>query len=196
MREFKKQFIPKPNVIIPDSLKKPFRTKTELEIGAGNGEFCFQRAKNCPNTYVIAIEKSRGLFKAMLKRYQDQPLNNLWIFNTNAVWWITHFVAQNSLSKVYILYPNIYIKKQQANLRWFNRPFMSYLLTRLKINGELEIRTNNKAYYSECKIKLTNHKCITKIQDRCLLNSPSTAFEKKYIEQGHICQSLIYKRIF
>lgn len=194
-REFKTQFIPKPNLKVPDILIKPVDVPKELEIGSGNGDFAFQRAKNCPKSYFIAIEKSRTLFYKMLKKQQQNPLKNLWIFNTNAIWWITHFVAPQSLNKIYILYPNIYKKKRQVNLRWFNRPFMVYLLTCLKINGELEIRTNNKNYYLECKLKMKTYKNIINTQDLHIIDSPCTAFEKKYMLQKDICKSLIYKRI-
>ena len=198
MREFKKQFVPKPNLAVPVVLQTDTSTSMgrELEIGSGDGEFAFQRAKNCPDSYFIAIEKSRVLFNRMLRQYQEQPLSNLWIFHTNAVWWITHFVAQNSLNKIYILYPNIYIKLRQLNLRWFNRPFMFYLLACLNRAGELEIRTNEKNYYEECKLKMKNHKCVKKTQDFYLTGPPCTAFERKYMIQGQPCRSLIYTRVF
>ena len=196
MKEFKKQLVPKPNLIVPMFLQTNFSINKELEIGSGDGEFVIRRAKNCPDSYFIAIEKSRTLFNRMLKEYQKQNLPNLWIFHTNAVWWITHFIAENSLNKIYILYPNVYVKSRQFNLRWFNRPFMAHLLSCLQVNGELEIRTNKKVYYEECRLKMKNYRCIEKIQDLHLGGSPCTAFERKYMAQGQTCRSLIYKRLF
>ena len=196
MRNFKKQFVPKPKLAVPVFLQTDSSIDKELEIGAGDGEFAIQRAKSCPDSCFIAIEKSRTLFDRMLKKHQEQKVPNLWVFHTNAVWWITHFVAENSLNKIYILYPNVYIKSRQYNLRWFNRPFMAHLLTCLKVNGEMEIRTNEKNYYEECRLKMANYHCIKKIQDLNLGNAPCTAFERKYMAQGQICRSLIYKRVF
>ena len=192
MREFKKQSIPRPRLIVPVFLQKKTFINQELEIGAGDGEFAIQRAKNCPDSQFIAIEKSRTLFNRMLKQSQKQTLPNLWIFHTNAVWWIAHFVTRNSLSKIYILYPNIYIKSRHNNLKWFNRPFMSYLLSCLKSGGVLEFRTNKKNYYKECKLKMEKYSCMKKIQDFRLTDPPQTAFERKYMAQGQICHSLIY----
>ena len=194
MRIFKKQGVPKPNLNMPLFLQDPSIIK-ELEIGAGDGEFAFQRAKSRPHSHFIAIEKSRILFHRMIRRYKEQNLPNLWIFHTNAVWWVTHFVAQNSLNKVYILYPNVYVKSRQVNLRWFNRPFMSYLLSCLKLNGELEIRTNKKTYYEECILKMRGYHCIKKTQDFYLKGPPHTAFERKYMARGLLCRSLTYTKI-
>jgi len=196
MREFKRQFVPRPNLTVPLFLQTQSSTGKELEIGSGDGEFAIHRAKTRPDFHFIAIEKSRTLFNRMLGKYQKQPLPNLWIFHTNAVWWVTHFAGQNSLNKIYILYPNVYIKPRHFNLRWFNRPFMSYLLACLKPDGELEIRTNKKDYYGECKLKMKHYHFMQKTQDFCITNPPRTAFERKYMAQGQICRSLIYKRLF
>ena len=69
-------------------------SEKELEIGAGDGEFAFNRALARPDTQFIAIEKSRTLFRLLQKRQKTRPLPNLWIFHTNAVWWISHFVQK------------------------------------------------------------------------------------------------------
>ena len=212
MREFKKQFVPRPKLVVPllsqeNSSFTEGKTfsenifslagRKELEIGAGNGEFAIQKAKNCPNSHFVAIEKSRCLFNRMKKKYQIDPLPNLWIFHTNAVWWITHFVVQCSLDKIYILYPNTYKKSRQANLRWFNRPFMSHLLKCLKLGAELEIRTNEEHYYEECKLKMRNYPFVKKTQDFNLVKSPCTAFERKYmVHHKQVCRALVYTRLF
>lgn len=195
MREFQKQSVPKPNVEDPSFLKVNSHIYTELEIGSGNGEFAIQRAKKHPEHQFIAIEKSRTLFYQMQKKSCQYNFSNLWVVHTNAVWWVSHFVPEKSLNQVYILYPNIYIKSRQANLRWFNRPFMSYLLHCLVIGGQLEIRTNDDNYYQECKLKMENYDFIKKIQDFNLKNEPCTAFERKYMAQGQVCRSLVYKRL-
>ena len=169
-REFDKHSIPKPPLPPPGGLMSSSTLK-ELEIGAGDGEFAFHRAKTRPDIHFIAIEKSRTLFHRMQRQYQKQKLSNLWIFHTNAVWWITHFVPKNWLDRVYILYPNTYIKARQKNLRWCNRPFMAYLLERIKTGGTLEIRTNQKKYYEETKQKMRSYTNIKESQDLQLIPS-------------------------
>ena len=204
MKKFNEKLIPKPPVPPPLWLMSPLVPK-ELEIGAGDGEFALHRAKTVPHIHFIAIEKSRTLFHRMQMKCQQQKLSNLWLFHTNAVWWITHFVPTNSLNRIYILYPNTYIKARQKNLRWCNRPFMPYLLTRLKVNGTLEIRTNQKNYYEETKQKMRLYP-VTQTQD-LLLTADSkgprraippirgeTAFERKYRARSQNIWSLVYTK--
>ena len=173
----------------------------ELEIGAGNGQFAISKAKKNTFSHFIAIEKSRTLFHRMQNQCQKLKLPNLWIFHTNAVWWITYFVPKNSLNRVYILYPNTYIKVRQKNLRWCNRPFMSFLLERIKAGGTLEIRTNQKNYYEETKQKMLLYPHIEQMQisiskNKANKNTPplETAFEQKYRACGDTLWSLVWTK--
>ncbi len=171
MREFQFSSMPRPLSAPPAGLMSSSADK-ELEIGAGDGQFALRRAGERPDCHFIAIEKTRTLFERMQSQCHKTRRPNLWIFHTNAVWWITHFVPENSLNKIYILYPNPCIKNRQKNLRWFNRPFMPFLLKRLKTGGELEISTNNTNYYEECKEKMHCFPSVRQTQD--LLNQTGT----------------------
>ena len=195
MREFKVQNIPKPILdsenISPEKFKKGV---WDLEIGCGDGEFSFSRALCFPERQIIAIEKTKNKIKKV--KSKPQLPSNLRVFHTNAVWWVSHFLPEESLDRLFILYPNPYPKKRQENMRWVNRPFMSYLLKRLKIKGQVEIRTNKKFYYTELKEKMEKNFPMMKCcQDMQLNNIPSeTAFERKYKNQRSSCWSLRFLR--
>ena len=200
MRLFKAQKVPKPglNLKLPVFLtESALNRSVDLEIGAGDGEFAMKQAKKHPHTRFIAIEKSRTLYHAFLKQYKNQQPANLWVFHTNAVWFITHFIPEKSINKINILYPNIYPKTSQANLRWINRPFMSYLLSRLIPGGQLEMRTNSQPYYLEFKSKMQKEFSFMKnIKDACLKWPASTRFERKYMFRQECCRTLVFKNVF
>ena len=194
-RVFHKSKVPRPKIEVPDCLlKTSAHLRRELEIGAGDGEFAMRKALNQPDCQMIAIEKSRALFTRFSKKYKLRPYSNLWIFHTNAVWWLTHFASKKSLDKIYILYPNCYPKLKQANLRWGNRPFMSYLLSCLKINGEVEMRTNKMEYYKEFKTKMSSFPFLKQKSDFPLNPPAQTAFERKYMAAHQVCRALVYSR--
>ena len=187
MRQFNSQKVPRPILKTP---APPLSSKHcwELEIGCGNGEFSLNRATQYPDKNIIAIEKTRNKINKIPKAIPK----NLWVIHTNAVWWITHFVPPVSLGKVFILYPNIYKKSKQANLRWINRPFFEFLLERIKLNGTIEFRTNELFYIQEIKEKMSQKfpfmKCIQS-QIMTTDHKPQTAFERKYLTQTN-CFSL------
>ena len=201
MRFFKAQKVPKPDLClkIPDFLVQKMQQNAlnvpiELEIGAGDGEFSVKQASQNPHIQFIAIEKSRNLYHAFLKQYNNQQLDNLWFFHTNAVWFITHFVPAKSLNKISIFYPNTYPKLKQANLRWINRSFMPYLLSCLVFGGQLEMRTNSEAYYLEFKSGMQRKfSFMNKTKDLLLKHPASTRFERKYMDRQECCRTLVFK---
>lgn len=195
MRGFKKHNVPEPENPVPlDSLKGPL----DLDLGCGQGLFAFERARIFKNRQIIAIEKTRSRFSTfnqLLKKYEKPK--NLWPIHTNAVWWLCHHAKENSFERIFLLYPNPYPKKRQANLRWINRPFMPYLLDLLKLGGRLEMRTNKRVYYTEFKEKIQLFKNISLKKDFTLkpAATPKTAFEKKYLERGNTCYVLEFVKL-
>ena len=202
MRSFRPERVPKPALNGILSFQKAFSrafsesAPIELEMGAGSGEFSIERAKRSPGCQFIAIEKSRRLYQSFLKCCsKETPPDNLWFFHTNAVWFIVHFVPEWSLQRLFILYPNIYPKLRQVHLRWINRPFMPYLLSRLARGGCLELRTNHQEYYEEFKSGMREKfSFMEKSRDEILSPPAGTRFERKYMARGELCRTLVFKK--
>lgn len=196
MKTFKKNFIPLPKQGIGIPLNK-FTAPFDLEIGCGTGEFAIQWAKRTKNP-VIAIEKTRSRFFKFKKKYREmgEP-KNLWPINTNAVWWLAHYGKKNMFEHIFLLYPNPYPKKQQAHLRWVNRPFMPFLLNLLKKGGELQLRTNKSYYYEEFKKRMQFFSFMCLGKDIKILNSSKaqSLFEAKYLEKEENCHILEYRKL-
>ena len=193
-RVFKKELTPHP---FCDSFDPCFFSQKNLsvdfEIGSGNGEFCINRALEFPHKTIIAIEKTRNKIN---KAFRKKLPKNLKIFHTNAVWWAARFAKPFCFDSIFIFYPNPYPKNKHSNLRWIRRPFMGYLLNCLKLEGTIEIRTNEFFYYQEIgeimPKKFPFMKCVS---DRVISSkNPQTPFERKYVNRMK-CRSLQFKRM-
>ena len=181
-RIFKAHLVPRPQIQTQVPLLTQQNRNWELEIGAGDGEFSLNRASQDSSKNIIAIEKTRNQFKRFTQK-EKRP--NLWFLHTNAVWWVTHFVPERFLNSIFILYPNPYPKKKQAHLRWVQRPFMNFLLSRLKQNGILEIRTNEFFYFQETQDQMRMKFPFMRCEEASPLQNqkPQTAFERKYLSR-------------
>ncbi|MCB0392306.1 MAG: hypothetical protein KDD58_13520 [Bdellovibrionales bacterium] len=195
MRNFCSQKIPRP--IGDFQFLQNKQEPIYLEIGAGTGDFALNWVKKNSNDYFIAIEKTSEKFKKFINKYEAAGSPSQLIpVHANAINFIAHFVKENSVKKIFINYPNPYPKKSQANKRFHNMPFMSFLFTRLINDGEIEYATNLESIAKEATSLLTEKwnfdimKC-KKILD---VNLASSAFEKKYLERGEICYRLQFKK--
>ena len=98
-----------------------------LEIGFGNGETLVEMAKAAPETGFLGIEVHRpGVGHAMLKA-QEAGVNNLRIVRHDAVEVLRDHIADNSLSRVQIYFPDPWPKARHHKRRLVQTPFTDLL---------------------------------------------------------------------
>ncbi len=193
MRDFNKANVPKPDY----EVKLPSGYQFfDIEIGCGVGFHPIDYAKDHPDRLLVAIEKTSEKFDKFVRRVaHHENIKNVVPVHSNAVWWITHNVESGSVDRYFILYPNPYPKDAQK--RFFNMPFMKYLVETLKMNGTITLATNEKFYFEESVenaekifgLKVFEAKAFTETK------KPRTHFEKKYLERGETCYNLIVQKV-
>ncbi len=193
MRSFKSDKISKPKLDLSVVPLDPNEFNV-FEIGAGVGRHAIRYAIENPSQKIFAVEHSSERFEKFQRRIESHKskgieLKNLRAVHCDAEAFAVHFIPAGSLDKIFILYPNPYPKESQANKRWHNMPFLSFLLERLKLGGRLEIATNEEFYALEAADNLNRVKELSIVnQDRMSrISHPNfvarTHFEKKYLER-------------
>jgi len=195
MREFKRDQVPK---LKPETLKmlSNFTALSDnlyLEIGCGVGLHPILFSKTQLDKKLIAIERTQEKFKKFEGRFiNHKSPSNLLPLHADAISVVTHGLSTQSINKVFILYPNP--EPGNKNQRWINMPFMTELISKLKKNGEIEIRTNILEYAEEIKANFSQHNltltCYRTIHKDEKLK---THFEHKYIKRGEVCYEIILK---
>lgn len=159
-----------------------------LEIGAGRGRHAAAFATAHPNAHLIAIERTKHKFLALQKLAQSEGLANLTCIHADAIPWAVYALPPNSLSSVYILYPNP--EPHNKNQRFVNMPFFEFLLSRMKQGAVIYLASNIKDYIDEAKDTLTD---IWRLPFTCTSidkTSKRTHFEIKYLARGEACFEL------
>jgi tRNA G46 methylase TrmB len=116
----------------------------------------------------------------------------------NAIAGITHFIPSESVSRVFINYPNPNYKNPA--LRWFRMPFFCQVMRILKPNGTIQVLSNQEWYAREALLaaktywNLSVEEDITFDQNAIPGGSPRTHFEKKYLAKGEKCRQLIFRK--
>ena len=191
MRAFNASLVPRPELTLP-----PLPPTLDLEIGAGQGLHAVSYCAQNPERTLIAVEKTHTRFHQLQRRHQAHlHLTNLLPVHADAAAFVTHHLPENSLERIFLLYPNPYPKAKQSNLRWHNRPFFQLLLTRLKPGGELTLATNLEWYAEEAQRQLCDHWHLQSLEYRPYQQQPRTHFEKKYLARGERCWNLLLRKI-
>lgn len=194
MRTFEPKKIPIP----PDFQKLKINPllPLDVEIGCGVGFHPLQYARNHPERQLVAIERTKEKYEKFLGRIEHHPkLPNLIPIHGDAIAWIVHGIARESVDQYFILYPNPYPKESQRNLRFHEMPFFSFLLTTMKPGGKIVVATNKEFYAKDARDRMVGHWGLSLLEDRVIGKNeiPRTHFEKKYLVRGEVCWNLVFK---
>ena len=163
-----------------------------LEIGAGKGKHALSFAQQNPDKHLIAIERTRNKFEAFAKLAGQQNSNNLTAIHADAIAWIVHAIAPSSIDSIYILYPNP--EQHNPNQQWLNMPFFEFLLSRLRVGGEIILATNIEAYIDNAEQQAREVWCLLHTRSQVASSSQRTHFEIKYLARQETCWQLIMRK--
>ena len=187
-------------ISLPESVVVPkdyFDTKFEnlaVEIGFGRGEHLIQNAINNPKTAFIGCEPFENGVASALKSIADNSLENVRIYKGDARLLLDFFPPQ-SLSKVFVLFPDPWTKKKHYKRRLLSTEFLQILTTKIQNNGEIIIATDCENYMLNVLDNLKNLQNIDYSSDLNLLSTKphwflSTRYEQKALSQGKKCYYL------
>lgn len=176
---------------MPAAVLKP-ESALVLEIGAGKGKHALSFAIQNPDKHLIAIERTRNKFEAFEKLAAQQNSANLTAIHADAIAWIVHAIAPNSIDSIYILYPNP--EQHNPNQQWLNMPFFEFLLSRLQVDGEIILATNIETYMDNAEQQANKVWCLPNTRSQVESSSQRTHFEVKYLARQETCWELSMKK--
>jgi len=159
-----------------------------LEIGAGVGLHALTFARENPSAQVFAIERTAEKFQKFQQSHLSETSPNLNPIHADAIPWVVHALPPACLQQVFILYPNPEPKNPAQ--RWFNMPFMQFLLSRMQPNATLTLASNITEYLDEAEQQLIHVWKLPYVRSN-VTTERRTHFEIKYMERGEPCGNII-----
>lgn len=169
-----------------------------LEIGFGNGESLLQMAEASPESAFVGIEvHGPGVGHALLEAHR-KGLKNLRFIRGDAVEILRGHIADNSLDRVQIYFPDPWQKMRHHKRRLIQAPFLALLHEKLHLGGELHLATDWEDYAKWMHERLFAHPAWQNIGDADGYSArppwrPETKFEKRGIGKGHGVWDLRYQ---
>lgn len=175
-----------------------------LEIGAGTGGFFHTLATLLPENSFLAIERDRYRGKTLEKRSEKAALSNFWGVRANAIPWVLHFVPENQVSRIYVLYPCPWPKTSERKNRWYLHPFMRVLLSKLAPGGHLVWASDQQFYIEEATYSCQQKFGLNILKSGELSPHPlnmlshfpqgRSKFEADFLKRGQPCFELIAQK--
>lgn len=170
-----------------------------LEIGFGTGDSLFEQAKAYPHQQYIGIEVYRTGILGLLLKLENSPLDNLRLFEGDAVEIVNVCFPDESLDRIQILFPDPWPKARHHKRRLIQPEFVALLTKKLKKDGLLYLATDWYHYAKQMQHILENEPGLTNeagkyqfcIRDAAL---PLTKFEQRGLKEGRGTWQLCFSK--
>ncbi len=162
-----------------------------IDIGPGYGESTIEIAKSDSKKFVIACEKYIDGINKIAKNNFNGKLTNIAIFHGNVHQLLDEYCKINSISEIWILFPDPWPKKRHFKRRLINVIFFNKLKKYLKYGAIIHIASDSKSYVSEILKSLYEVKNDylwinqnKEVWDYSNSNLPKTKYFQKALKNG------------
>jgi len=189
---------------------------TVMEIGFGNGLSFTQMAADDPATNFFGIEVHTPGAGSCLVQVKKLGLKNVRVSMDDAIEVVSHQIADASLDRIQIFFPDPWHKKRHHKRRLLQNAFVQQLVTKLKPGGVLHVATDWENYAEHILEVLTAtaelentvrsessplgfslakgspslaHGCAPKPDYR-----PNTKYEERGIRLGHDVWDIVFEK--
>jgi len=119
--------------------------EVRVEVGFGSGRHLLHQASANPEILFIGIEIHRPSIEQVLKQITIQKLDNLLVLDYDARLFM-ELIPSNIVGKIYVHFPVPWDKKPHR--RVISTSFIEEARRVLKVEGQLELRTDSENYYA------------------------------------------------
>jgi tRNA (guanine-N7-)-methyltransferase len=170
-----------------------------LEIGFGNGEQLLWSAQHEPQRDFIGIEVHRPGVGRLMNGLAAQNVDNVRLYNHDAVDVLEHAIAPRALDEARIYFPDPWPKKRQQKRRLIQPEFVQLLAMRVRLGGVLHLATDWQDYAEQMLAVMDaapgwRNRAGTGNFSPQPATRISTHFEKRGLRLGHGVWDLLYER--
>ena len=171
-----------------------------LEIGFGNGASLATMAAQQPQHDFIGIEVHRPGVGHLLQLIEEQGLGNVRVMREDAVQILQHCIADDSLDRVLLFFPDPWHKKRHHKRRIVQPDFIELLASKIRHGGRLHMATDWEDYAQHMVEVMSGSTAFR----NCAASGafvprpeyrPVTKFEQRGQRLGHGVWDLLYERV-
>lgn len=122
----------------------PIQNPVNIEYCSGNGQWIIDQAKKNPNINWIAVEYLFERARKIWVKKHNQGLKNLFVVFGEGFVFTKNYLIDDSISNVFINFPDPWPKKRHIKKRLVNPLFMKELSRIVKKEGTLTLVTDDE----------------------------------------------------
>lgn len=169
-----------------------------LEIGFGDGEALMTMAESMPDINFIGIEVHAPGVGHLLARIEERQLDNVKVMRHDAVEVMSEMLAEGSIERVLLLFPDPWHKKRHHKRRILQAETLALFTKILQPGGKFHCATD-WAEYAEAMLDVLNSSSLSNLAPgRSYAVKPDyrplTKFEQRGLKLGHEVFDLLFEK--
>jgi tRNA (guanine-N7-)-methyltransferase len=173
----------------------PIIQPVHLDLGAGDGGFAVEFAKQNPNLNILAVERLKGRAEKIAKKIKRFHLENLRVLRLETSYFLTYLVPSASVEVIHIMHPDPWPKRKQQKNRLFQTDFIVHCARVLKTGGELRLTLDHPGYFLEITRVMKNNHDFRSYFWQPGANYPKSDFEKQFLDEGKVVIRQAWRKV-
>lgn len=177
----------------------PLEQPLAIEYCSGNGAWISNCAENNPGVNWVAIEKKFPRVRKIWSKMKNRALHNLLPVCGEAMMTTEKYIPSETVSKVFVNFPDPWPKARHAKHRLLNKPFFDEAARIMLPQAELTIVTDDVPYRDQIVDTLSSHPEFEPIDPfpyylHDLHGYGDSYFETLWREKGKMIHYMRFKR--
>jgi len=164
----------------------------EIDLGAGDGGFVANRAKQFPDVNFLAVERLLGRARKIVKKAYRQNLPNLRVLRLETSYIMRYMIPAESLSMVHLMFPDPWPKRRHHERRIVQPEFVKSVATALKPGGEFRFTTDHAEYFSVAVPVINAEPLLKPAELWDFSTDPQTEFQVEFLAEGRVINRARY----
>lgn len=169
-----------------------------VEIGFGNADFLLDLAARRPGANLVGLEISQPSLRKAQRKIGTRDLRNVQIVHGRADQTLRILFAPDTISAVYINFPDPWPKAGHESRRLIDDRFLSLLASRMRPKATLDIATDVAAYAQVIAGYLTSSRQFESRLPEVYLHEDAARLQTKYESiartEGRLCYYFQWRR--
>lgn len=171
-----------------------------LEIGFGNGDSLAAMAAAAPEMDFVGIEVHRPGVGHLLLKIRELELSNLRLYHADAIFVLRNVIADRSLDRIQVYFPDPWPKKRHHKRRLVNPGFVALATAKLKPGGILHCATDWEQYAEQMLQVLEENPGLSNRAGEGAFSErppyrPLTKFELRGQRLGHGVWDVVFEKL-
>jgi tRNA (guanine-N7-)-methyltransferase len=173
----------------------PHEQPLEVELGAGDGSFLIDWARQNPQRNFMGVERLMGRLKKIERKARRHGLANVRGVRLEISYLIEYLLPVGTVSAFHIYFPDPWPKLRHRKNRLIQEPFSNVLRTALAPGGVVYLRTDHVDYFEQMMAVFRANSRFEAVDTPAALASVLTDFERHFNSNGIATNHAAFRKL-